>query len=54
MAKFKCKLSGTEVEFVLEHDIQTMRTHPDYDEVLEEASLKTETTPKKQKKVENG
>ena len=36
MSKFKCKLSGTVVEFLSEHDIETMRQHPDYEEVVEE------------------
>lgn len=33
MAFFKCKTSGNIFEFVIEHDIKTMRTHPEYEEV---------------------
>ena len=33
MAKFKCMLSGTIVEFHHEHDILDMRKHPQYEEV---------------------
>lgn len=36
MANFKCNHSGNIVEFFLEHDIKTMRTHPEYTEVVEE------------------
>jgi hypothetical protein len=36
MAKFKCKQSGNIFEFVNAHDIKTMKTHPSYDEVVEE------------------
>lgn len=36
MAKFKCKLSGCVVEFQWQHDIDDMRRHPEYDEVLDE------------------
>lgn len=35
--KFKCKLSGGVYEFTAEHDIKTMKEHPDYEEVVEEA-----------------
>lgn len=33
MAKFKCMLSGTVVNFEHEHDILDMRKHPQYKEV---------------------
>ena len=46
MAKFKCNHSGNIVEFLSEHDIKTMRTHPEYTEVVEE-----ETPVKTTKKV---
>lgn len=46
MAKFKCNHSGNIVEFLLEHDIKTMRSHPEYTEVVEE-----ETPVKTTKKV---
>jgi hypothetical protein len=36
MAKFKCKQSGNVFEFVLPHDIASMRKHPEYGEVIEE------------------
>lgn len=35
MAKFKCKLSDCVYEFTSEHDIKTMKEHPDYVEVVE-------------------
>ena len=34
MAKFKDKATGNVFEFVLEHDIESMRKHPDYEEVV--------------------
>lgn len=36
MVKFKCKQSGNVFEFSNEHDIKTMRTHPEYVEIVEE------------------
>lgn len=33
MAKFKDKATGNVFEFTLEHDIESMRKHPDYEEV---------------------
>lgn len=36
MAKFKCKQSGNVFEFLHEHDIKTMKKHPEYTEVVEE------------------
>jgi len=36
MAFFKCKQTGNVTEFILEHDIVQMKTHPDYEEVQEE------------------
>lgn len=36
MATFKCKQSGNEVTFEYEWDIKSMRSHPDYEEVVEE------------------
>lgn len=35
--KFKCKLSGCVYEFTTEHDVKTMKEHPDYVEYVEEA-----------------
>ena len=47
MAKFKCNHSGNIVEFLLEHDIKTMRAHPEYTEVVvEETPVKTIATKK--------
>ena len=36
MAKFKCLVSGNFVEFHYDHDIEDMRKHPQYEEVIEE------------------
>ncbi len=36
MAKFKCKVSGTIVNFEYEHDIKDMMNHPQYDLVVDE------------------
>ena len=35
--KFKCKQSGNIFEFKNEHDIKTMLTHPEYEEVKEQS-----------------
>lgn len=35
--KFKCVQSGNVFEFHTEHDVKTMRTHPGYVEVVEQA-----------------
>jgi hypothetical protein len=47
MALFKCIQTGNTVEFDLDHDIQTMRQHPDYEEVLEEVKPVVVTKEKK-------
>ena len=36
MAKFKCIANGGIHEFTVEHDIQGLRSHPEYEEVVEE------------------
>ena len=36
MAKFMCKQSGNVFEFLLEHDIKTMKKHSEYTEVVQE------------------
>ena len=36
--KFKCNQSGNIFEFFTDHDINTMRKHPEYSEVLESTS----------------
>ena len=40
MAKFKCKQSGNVFEFLQEHDIKTMRKHPEYIEIVPEVLVK--------------
>ena len=47
MALFKCNQTGNTVEFDLEHDIRTMRQHPDYVEVVEEVKQEEEKPVKK-------
>ena len=34
--RFKCKQSGNVFEFHMDHDVNTMRKHPEYEEVLEQ------------------
>ena len=34
--KFRCKQSGNVFEFFNDHDIKTMRSHPEYEEVKEQ------------------
>lgn len=36
MAKFKCLLSGNIFEFYTDFDIETMREHPQYEEIEEQ------------------
>lgn len=36
MTTFKCKQTGNTVTFEYEWDITSMRSHPDYTEVIEE------------------
>jgi len=48
MAKFKCIASGGVYEFVNEYDIEGMRAHPEYVEVVEEEVV-VEEKPKKKK-----
>lgn len=41
MAKFRCTGNPiVTVEFTAEHDIETMRKHPEYEEILEETPVK--------------
>lgn len=49
MAKFKDVATGNVFEFTLEHDIQSMRKHPEYTEVIEVQEIKQ---PKKTKQTE--
>ena len=54
MAKFKDIATGNVFEFTLQHDIDTMRKHPEYTEVIEEQELvlkKTLITKKQLKEV---
>jgi hypothetical protein len=46
MVRFKCNQSGNIFEFHNEHDIKTMRTHPEYEEVQVEV-LPVSEAPKK-------
>jgi predicted RNase H-like nuclease (RuvC/YqgF family) len=53
MARFKDIATGNIFEFTSEHDIQTMRKHPEYTEVVEvqeQPVLKKPLTTKKQLK----
>ncbi len=55
MAKFKCNHSGNIAEFFVEHDIKTMRAHPEYTEVVaEETPVKTTTKKVKQDETSIG
>ena len=36
MAKFKCVYTNSIYEFLHEHDIKVMKTHPEYVEVVEQ------------------
>lgn len=47
MATFRCKQTGNTVDFDLDHDILAMRSHPDYEEVLEEVKPVVATKEKK-------
>jgi hypothetical protein len=47
---FKCNRSGQTVTFTYEHDIKSMREHPDYTEVVfpeEEQSFSKEEQPRR-------
>lgn len=50
MAKFKCLVSGTIVEFHYDHDIADMRKHPQYEEVVEKAEKPAKVEVKKEDK----
>ena len=39
--KFKCNQSGNIFEFFTDHDIKTMRAHPEYKELVEEQKQET-------------
>ena len=45
--KFKCNQSKNIFEFFTEHDIKTMRTHPEYEEIKETVEELEEQSEKK-------
>jgi hypothetical protein len=47
MAKFKCITSNEVYEFTMEHDIASMRKHPEYIEVIEEEEKPSRKTSSK-------
>ena len=49
--KFRCKQSGNIFEYFTEHDIKTMRTHSEYEEVPEVVQDKVLDVPVPAKKV---
>jgi hypothetical protein len=51
MAQFKCKLSGTIVNFEYEHDIKTMHKHPQYEFVEPKVQAKAPEGLVKEKQV---
>jgi hypothetical protein len=51
MAQFKCKLSGTIVNFEYEHDIKTMLKHPQYEFVEPKVQAKAPEGLVKEKTV---
>ncbi len=51
MAKFKDIATGNVFEFTNEHDIQTMRKHPEYTEVIEVQEVKTSKKTKQPEEV---
>jgi hypothetical protein len=53
MVRFKCNQSGNIFEFHNEHDIKTMRTHPEYTEITATVVLSEETENKPVKRTYN-
>lgn len=53
MAKFKDLATGGIHEFLIEHDIQGLRSHPEYEEIFEEEVV-VEEKPKKKKSDPSG
>ena len=43
MAKFRCKQSGTIIEFLNDYDIDSMKGHPDYERLDEKGHAVAET-----------
>lgn len=54
MAKFKDLANGGIHEFTVEHDIQGLRSHPEYEEIFEEEVVVVEEKPKKKKSEPSG
>jgi hypothetical protein len=54
MAKFKCKHSGTVIEFINEWDIEGMRAHTEYEEVVEESAPVQEPVEQVKPEVKRG
>ena len=46
-ATFKCLISGNTVTFEHQVDIDSMKSHPDYEQVIETAPQVEEEAPKK-------
>jgi hypothetical protein len=44
---FKCNRSGQTVTFTYEHDIKSMREHPDYTEVVEVTEASEQDKPQR-------
>jgi hypothetical protein len=47
MAFFKCVQTGNITEFVNDHDVVQMRSHPSYEEIIEEVKPVVEKVTKK-------
>lgn len=54
MAKFKCVHTGNIVEFTAQHDVDVMRKHAEYTEVLEDIveEVKPVSKPRKAASIE--
>ena len=52
MARFKCKATGTVIEFIHPVDIETTRDNPAYEEVVEQEAVKEVKTKKTVKEAE--
>ena len=51
MAKFRCLLSDNVYEFHTDFDIDTMREHPQYEEIEEEEVVEKVKKPRKTKEA---
>jgi len=54
MAKFRSIANGGIHEFTVEHDIEGLRAHPEYEEVFEEEVVVVEEKPKRKKSEPSG